>query len=173
MYHKDMEEVPHPVHPTIGTALIVIDLIDMIALVHSQSLVIIYGLVSKKCSEFSLNDFNNILVFASEWDDHMFAHMLEDQDDAELMSLATGQSLSVSNGMLSQQYHCHHQQQQQQQDSMNDNLLAQLTQQEMDSALETDMQLHEDWLLAHDLEKQQQGLKEEEEFKKLQVELLN
>eukprot|EP00795_Rhopilema_esculentum_P017399 gene17399-8999_t len=101
------------------------------------------------------------LVFASEWDDHMFAHMLEDQDDAELMSLATGQSLSVSNGILSQQM--------QQQSCLNDNLLAQLSQQELDSALETDLQLHEDWLSAHDIEKEQQRLREEEEFKKLQT----
>lgn len=102
-----------------------------------------------------------ILVFASEWDDHMFAHMLEDQDDAELMSLATGQSLSVSSGLVSQEYH--HQQQN------HDSLLAQITQQELDSALETDVQLHEDWFLAHDLEKEQQRLKEEQEFRKLQV----
>ena len=106
-----------------------------------------------------------ILVFASEWDDHMFAHMLEDQDDAELMSLATGQSLSVSSGLVSQEYH----HPQQNQDTLNDSLLAQLTQQELDSALETDVQLHEDWFLAHDLEKEQQRLKEEQEFKKLQV----
>ena len=91
--------------------------------------------------------------------------MLEDQDDAELMSLATGQSLSLSSGLVSQQYH----QQQQHQETLNDSLLAQLTQQELDSALETDVQLHDDWLLAHDLEKEQQKLKEEQEFRKLQV----
>jgi len=104
------------------------------------------------------------LVFASEWDDHTFAHMLEDQDDAELMSLATGQSLSLSSGLVSHQYH----QQQQHQETLNDSLLAQLTQQELDSALETDVQLHDDWLLTHDLEKEQQKLKEEQEFRKLQ-----
>ena len=102
-------------------------------------------------------------MYASEWDDHMFAHMLENQDDAELMSLATGQSLSVSNGLVTQQYN------QQQQETLNDSLLAQLTQQELDSALESDVQLHDDWLAAHDLGKEQQRLKEEEEFKKLQV----
>lgn len=102
------------------------------------------------------------LVFVSEWDDHLFAHMLEEQDDAELMSLATGQSLSASDNMLSQQYH------HQQQGSLNDSLLAQLTQQELDSALETDSQLREDWLLAQDFDMEQQRLKEEDDFKKLQ-----
>ena len=89
--------------------------------------------------------------------------MLEEQDDAELMSLATGQSLSASDNMLSQQYH------HQQQGSLNDSLLAQLTQQELDSALETDSQLREDWLLAQDFDMEQQRLKEEDDFKKLQV----
>lgn len=106
-----------------------------------------------------------LLVFSSEWDDHMFAHMLGDQDDAELMSLATGQPLSTSSGIVSQQK----QQQGTQQGCLNDSLLAQLTQQELDSALDTDVHLHDDWLLAHDHDKEQQRLKEEGEFKKLQV----
>ena len=95
----------------------------------------------------------------------MFAHMLEDQDDAELMSLATGQSLSVSNGLVSQQ--C--QNPLPNQDTMDDSLLAQLTQQELDCALETDVQLHGDWFLAQSLEHEEQRLKEEQEFRKLQV----
>ena len=97
----------------------------------------------------------------------MFAHMLEDQDDAELMSLATGQPLSTSSGIVSKQ----NQQQGSQQGCLNDSLLAQLTQQELDSALDTDVHLHDDWLLAQDLDKEQQRLKEEGEFKKLQVKI--
>ena len=69
----------------------------------------------------------------------------------------------MSNSLLSQQM--------QQQSCFNDSLLAQLSQHELDSALETDLQLHEDWLSAHDIEKEQQRLREEEEFKKLQVSL--
>ncbi len=105
-------------------------------------------------------------VFASEFEDHMFAHMLENQDDAELMSLATGQSLSASNDMFTQQ-------QQAQQGCLNDSLLAQLTQQELDSALNNDVHLHDDWILSQEMEKEQLRLKEEEEFKKLQVNKLN
>ncbi len=92
----------------------------------------------------------------------MFAHMLENQDDAELMSLATGQSLSASNDMFTQQQHA-------QQGCLNDSLLAQLTQQELDSALNNDVHLHDDWILSQEMEKEQLRLKEEEEFKKLQV----
>eukprot|EP00794_Sanderia_malayensis_P000378 gene378-1011_t len=102
-----------------------------------------------------------------EYDDHMFAHMLETQDDAELMSLATGQPLSTTASNLYMQNHQMHQNQSPQA-CLNDSLLAQLTQQELDSALNNDLQLHEDWMLGHDIEKEQQKLKEEEEFKKLQ-----
>ena len=96
----------------------------------------------------------------------MFAHMLEDQNDTELMSLATGQSLSTSSNMFAQQ---HQQHPQTQQACLDDSLLAQLTQQELDSALDTDVALHDDWTLGQEMEKEKQRLREEEEFKKLQV----
>ena len=87
----------------------------------------------------------------------MFAHMLEDQDDTELMSLATGQPLVSSSGIP----HQHHSSG----NCLDDSLLAQLTQQDLDS----EFGLHDDWLLAQEVEKEQQRLREEEEFKKLQV----